>query len=350
LFTGAALGGEAAPIGAWWRTLPSAVQPAPMQVFEVREDGACITWGPEYMQDRASCTLRLGVISFRSVVNPMIGGEIPVSFQGNDHMAFWLGPPINQRQDWTRVSWSPFFESREVGGRSVAGNIGLLVRATVAASRAWRPDALPDRLQLRVMKNKEPEVTLDAYAPSDGAAVRYTITRYEIKTWPYQGQVGHTSKFPPDFLDLPRVVKVGQELGHKGALTSAGIGPSTTHWHLRFAGETYGVVLDSATGEPTIDESEAQYIADYNRQWDGAIAGLRRRFAPPPARSAVDDIIDFWPTPTDPSENSNPNPIIGDDDYGPGPQNAWDRGDMGAYERYQRGEATGDDCNRYGGC
>lgn len=177
----------------------------------------------------------------------------------------------------------PFFESRAVGGQSVAGNIGLLVRATVAASRAWRPDALPDRLQLRVMKNKEPEVTLDVYAPSDGAAVRYTITRYEFKAWPYQGQVGRAPKFPPEF--LPRVVKAAQELGHKEALTSAGIGPTTTHWHLSFAGETYGVVLDSATGEPTIDESEAQYIADYNRKWDRAIAGLRRRFAPPLARS-----------------------------------------------------------------
>jgi hypothetical protein len=137
---------------------------------------------------------------------------------------------------------------------------------------------MPERLELRAMKNRDMRATLDLCSPSDGACLRVLVTRYTVAMTPYQTPRGRIPVFPATFLDLARVVEIARGLGFDGGLKRASIGLGSPNWGLQFTGGqrgTAGLVLDGVTGKRiTVDINAV--MADYNRQWDEAIANLRR--------------------------------------------------------------------------
>jgi hypothetical protein len=269
-------------VGAWWRQLPNAAGPPVLQVFELRSDGVFVTYGPEYLQDRGRYSLAPGIIHVESALNPKIAGDMGYQLQQPDHLTLMLGPPLNQVQEWRRVAWPPYFDDARVGGRSAPKNVDTLIKRVVFNARdIWRPDAAPQRLVFEVMKNHDMRATVDLCSPSDGACQRLQITRFDFKVVPYQTPPGARGGFPAAFLDLAEAVEIAQGLGFDGELKKASIGLGSPNWGLVFTGSSNGqagIVVDGVTGEPVVNDMNA-VMADYNRQWDEAIEGLRRVFA-----------------------------------------------------------------------
>jgi hypothetical protein len=155
----------------------------------------------------------------------------------------------------------------------------LIERKVLAAREQWRPDAVPVRLELEAMKNLELEATLDLTSPSTGAGLRLFVTRFQVKVVPYQVPPGPVVALPAEFLDLSRAVEAALRLGYDGSVKRARLtlGPEGPTWGFQFAGGSgkAGLVLNAVTGE-RVTHDMSVVMADYNRQWDEAIAGLRR--------------------------------------------------------------------------
>ena len=269
-------------VGAWWRFLPNAAGPPALQVFELRDDGVFVTHGVAYLQDRGRYRFDAGTLSVESDLDPRLRGVMAYALTGADNLTLLLGPPLNQRQDWTRVDWPQHFSLAVVGGHEVPNAlVALVTRSVYGARQGWQPDAVPERLHLEATKNRELQATLDLYAPATGRNLRLTISRFETRVHPYQTPARRRPAFPIDFLDLPEIVRAAQALGYDGRPDRADLLVDPTGratWGLRFAGAGRGkggVVLDALTGK-RITVSANEIMADYNRQWDEAIAGINR--------------------------------------------------------------------------
>lgn len=265
-------------VGAWWRELPGPTRPSATQIFELRPDGIYVTFAPQHLQDRGRYHLDARTLHVESDLNPALKGAMGYRLEGSDHLTLTLGPPLNQVQEWKRVGWPPNFDIATVGSHVVPSNVNAMVSRMVLTVRDWwRADALPERLEFQLMNNLDMRATLDLCSPSDGACLRALITRYEVDLNPYQTPAGRTPVFPAAFLDLAEVVRIAHGLGYRGRLTKAGIGLGSPHWGLRFTGGppgTAGLLLNGITGaRVTHDMNEV--MADYNRNWDEALARLR---------------------------------------------------------------------------
>lgn len=272
--------GAADVTGAWWRLLPGPAGAPRLQVWELRPDGEFITHGPAQLQDRGRYAVSQGVIHVESALNPAQRGDIGFRMTGQNAMTLAIPPPLNQVQQWKRVGWAQEFELASIGTSTVPEGVDRMVTRTVAEMRgAWRPDALPERLELRPIRNGDMQATLDLCSPSDGACLRVSITRFARQLAPYQRKPGPRRGFPATFMDLSRAVKISRGLGYDGRLTRARIGFGSPDWGLSFRGGrpgTAGLVLDAITGKPVVHDMN-QVMADYNRQWDEVLANLRQR-------------------------------------------------------------------------
>jgi hypothetical protein len=283
-------------VGAWWRRLPASGGAGALQVWDLRPDGSFVTFAPEALQDRGRYRVGSGTIHVASELNPALKGDLRYRLRGKNAMTITIGPPLNQVQAWARVTWPENFDLADVGGHPVPSGIDQMVTRMVAASRArWRPDALPERLELRAMKNRDMQATLDICSPKDGACQRLRITRYKVDISQYQTPPGRRIGFPAKFMDLARAAGTARGLGHDGRLARARIGLGSPHWGLTFTGGSKGkasVVLDGVTGKRVVHDMNV-VMADYNRQWDEAIAGLQRRFGSVKPGSNTDDCGPF---------------------------------------------------------
>jgi hypothetical protein len=268
-------------VGAWWRLLKVPGRATEFQVWELRPDGTFVSFGPDMLQDRGRFEAHSGTIDVTSELDRARRGERRYRLRGRDAMTIITGPPLNQVQEWTRVTWPANFDLADVGGRPVPGGIDRMVTRMVSAARVrWRPDAVPERLALQPMKNRDMRATLDLCSPGDGACRRVIITRFKLDVVSYRTKPGRHAVLPPRFMDLAAAVRRARGLGADGRLVRAEIGDGAPHWGLRFAGGKKGaasVRLDGVTGAPVTRDMRV-VTADTHRQWDEALANVGRRF------------------------------------------------------------------------
>jgi hypothetical protein len=268
-------------VGAWWRLLKVPGRANELQIWELRPDGTFVSFGPDTLQDRGRFDAHAGTIDVVSDLGHVRRGERRYRLRGRDDMTVILPPPLRQIQEWTRVTWPANFELADVGSQPVPGGIDRMVTRLVAYARArWRPDAVPERLELQPMKNRDMRATLDLCSPADGACRRVDVTRYGVDVVPYQAKLGRHGILPPRLMDVAAAVRRARGLGADGRLVRAEIGDGAPHWDLRFAGGKKGgtsLLLDGVTGARVTRDTRV-VAADIHRQWDEALANLGRRF------------------------------------------------------------------------
>jgi hypothetical protein len=194
-----------------------------------------------------------------------------------------------------------------------------------------------------------PSVRLNFFSPATGLGLWVTVSTEGTSL--FGAGRGGGIAIPNGFLDLPQAWAVARQYGVQPPLERAMLRvwppqgrPPVLAWTVSGAGA--GVNIDGVVGN-LLEGDLSGYIADYNAQWEAAIAGLRRLLASP--RSSSPSFPDFGSD--GPSSSSSPS--SGDDgpsgtDYGTASQNSWEANDMAAYDRIQSGTPTGDDCYRYG--
>ncbi len=261
---------------------------------------------------------------------------------------------------WRRIMPELTLSTMEVSGQQVPTDLPALVERARTVAWSWRPDA-----ELRVLDFDRPdsnqsgaslEVDLGFVSPATGAGLSVTVATDGTRFFAHDVVTWGSDPIPDGFLDLPVVWAIGRQHGLQPPLDRAGLkvwrpgdGEPVLAWGLSAArGEPRGLNIDGVTGGK-LDGDLSGYVAQYNAQWEAAVAGLRRLFARPAPRSSGSSSSDFsWGD----SSSSNSS----DDDSGSGSssgydtasQNSWSAGDMPAYDRIQSGTPTGDDCYRYG--
>lgn len=172
------------------------------------------------------------------------------------------------------------FETVAMDGKRVPSDLpALTMFALLNVAQPWRPDALPIRLDVNELGRRFDgyEVKLSFLSPSDGSGLIVLFRPGSIMQLDAGRANWGTRPFPPEFIDLPTALRAAHDAGLPGALVRAeltvweGYGPT---WRLRTqSGKVLGQ-FSAVTGERFLGDVTG-YVADYNAQWDAAIAGIR---------------------------------------------------------------------------
>ena len=255
---------------------------------------------------------------------------------------------------WHRREPSLRLEVASVNAQLVPVEVPAITDAARALARKWQPDALLSMIDYERPGSPNPQppsLRLSFFSPSTGLGMWVTVDTEGTRF--FGASRGGGIAIPNGFLDLPQAFAVARQYGVQPPLERAMLRVWTPQgsepvlaWSV--SGNGGGINIDAVEGS-RLEGDLSGYIADYNAQWEAAVAGLRRLLARPGSSSpgffASDD--DSWSIPSSSSSSSGGDDSPSGPDYGTASQNSWSVGDWGAYDRIQSGTPTGDDCYRY---
>ncbi len=214
----------------------------------------------------------------------------------------------------------------------------------------WQPDALLSMIDYERPDSPNPQppsVRLNFFSPSTGLGLWITVNTEGTSF--FGASRGGGIAIPNGFLDLPQAWAVARQYGVPPPLERAMLRVWTPQgsdpvlaWTVSGGGT--GIIIDAVEGN-RLEGDLSGYIAEYNAQWQAAIAGLRRLLARPRSSSSSSSSFNGGDSS---SSSSSSDDSSGGPDYGTGSQNSWEAGDWGAYDRFQSGTPTGEDCSNYG--
>ena len=255
---------------------------------------------------------------------------------------------------WHRREPSLQLEVASVNAQLVPTGVPAITEAARALARRWQPDALLSMIDYERPDSPNPQppsARLNFFSPSTGLGLWITVGTEGTSF--FGASRGGGIAVPNGFLDLPQAWAVARQYGVQPPLDQAMLrvwtpegGDPVLAWTVSGTGS--GINVDAVEGN-RLEGDLSGYIADYNAQWDAAVAGLRRLLARPHSSgpSFADFGCDSWSSSSGNDSSSSDQGPSGPD-YGTASQNSWEAGDMGAYDRIQSGTPTGDDCYRYG--
>jgi hypothetical protein len=282
----AAAGVDPAIAGAWELSFTDAMGKTHRYVMEFRNDGT-YTYHDQAKGHSGTYQALNGTWSGQSYPGQRLwkdGGTY--SFPDKDTLHL-KGATVTTA--WKRVKDKIYFVTEQIGSERIPKYVPRLVAAAlIKEARPWRNDAVPVGVRFLRTKYHSPYLRVHFASPSDGALMHIDVHQFERTTFHYKtGGAGHTYKktfgaTPPVFVDLPEAVKIAQRHGVRGSLNDAWLREferGHRAWSLGFQsggrGET--VNIEATTGV-VIKGELTNVIADYNKQWDEALANLRKLF------------------------------------------------------------------------
>lgn len=199
---------------------------------------------------------------------------------------------------WTRVAHPPYLPEQLVFGQRVPAAIPFVIQATVAASRQhWHPDAIPTGVSVVPQPTASIQtsrahgipyfsVSVDIYSPSRRSFLEVDISPYSFHV---RTTSGGTKPLPlaAAFVDLSKAIETARQHGMRAPFQKASMmnwGRWGTVWTIRAGppnGDATGLyrVLSSGHIVPPGTGPMSDYVAQYNAQWNRAVAGLRNLLA-----------------------------------------------------------------------
>ena len=255
---------------------------------------------------------------------------------------------------WHRREPALRLEVASVNAQLVPVEVPAITDAARALARNWQPDALLSMIDYERPDSPNPQppsVRMSFFSPSTGLGMWVTVDTEGTRF--FGASRGGGIAIPNGFLDLPQAFAVARQYGVQPPLGRAMLRVWTPQgsepvlaWTVSGAGS--GINIDAVEGS-RLEGDLSGYIADYNAQWEAAVAGLRRLLSQPRSSSPSSfGSDDSWLS----SPSSSSGPSSGDSpsgpDYSTASQNSWEAGYWAPYDRIQSGTPTGDDCYRYG--
>jgi hypothetical protein len=282
IFLGTAAGGLAADeasgiVGTWTTVMPD--NAGGQRIFlQVRRDGSYTLYSSVYgsagkfeVTPPNRWSLSAATTTYSDQGTFRLAGENKLMLTGR------LGTG-----EWRRVTMPPYFDEITAFGQRVpAGVRSFVFTAVISAREDWQSDAIP--VMLRV--TPEPaghgpayfQITLSLYSPSTGAGRQIVAAPYSREVRDIQ--TGQLSKHPitSNFVDLLKAIEIAHRNGMNGALKEALMLDWPQHgsvWQIHGNGKMYQV---AAAGE-IVHGDVTGYVAQYNAQWNRAVAGLQKMF------------------------------------------------------------------------
>ena len=262
---------------------------------------------------------------------------------------------------WHRRDPALTLKLAQVASRPIPEGVPELADRASALALTWQPDAALARVEFQAAEmNLGARLAMRFTSMRSGNGLSITTTPQGTSFFVLRGGGGSSDAIPPGFLDLPEAWGIARQEGVPPPLKRAtlsiwhppGQDPVLAWTFTSAQGNARGGQIDGATGV-VLEGDLSGYVAAYNAQWQQAIAGLRRLFA----RAAPHGHGSAFSSGGGSSSSSS-----GSGDSGGGSsdngddwaretalQNAWEAGDMPAYERIQNGEASWGDTSEYGG-
>jgi hypothetical protein len=247
----------------------------------------------------------------------------------------------------------------QVGADHIPEGVPEVAAAAARDAARWQPDAILQRVEFKpAQMNLGTRVTLRFGSSGSGNGLSLTVSPQGTSFFVLRGGGGTADAIPQGFLDLPQAWAVARQqgvpppLGHASLqIWHPGGGEAVLAWSLASAQRNApSAQIDGATGV-VLEGDLSGYVAQYNAQWQQAIAGLRRLFARPASRHGGGGLHYGTGSGYASSGSGEAGTGGGTDDWARSTamQNAWEAGDMGAYDRIQNGESTWEDQSNYGG-
>lgn len=345
------------PVGIWEHRYSDAVGQAYRDVMDLRADGTYVVHAAGWMADRGRYTLDGDSLSLQSDTDARHTLTLQAAFRYGHMLLSWVPPgfeaqaqQFRKTDEWVPVAGPPNFPTVAIDGRAVPASLPeTMASALQDIAVPWQSDALPVSIDVEELPNRNFEVDFGFYSPAAYEGMTVRMTAYDLKTNTFDQSRPDAAPLPPDFLDLPRIVADAKTAGVQGPLKRANLRLYDTYgavWGLSTVAE--GAWIDAASGE-RINEDVTGYIASYNAQWDRINAQWRAMFKGRAARphsfssSSSGDSSSSYSDSGDGGGDGYEEP-----DYSTGLQNSWEQGDWDAYDRYQSGTPSDDDCYNYG--
>jgi hypothetical protein len=171
-----------------------------------------------------------------------------------------------------------------MNGQQVPRDLPALVRAGADLARQWRRDAVLVELNVKPIDGSRRTflVEQDYYSPSTRGGLWVMAGQPGVPAAMEAGPVTwSTTPLPASFIDLPRAIEVARKNGLAGAIDGAKLivwRPAKREpvlaWTIAPADGVGAYFVEGLSGV-YLPGDVTGYTAEYNRQWDAAVAHLR---------------------------------------------------------------------------
>lgn len=187
-------------------------------------------------------------------------------------------PKLTDVSHWKRIDAAPYLLTERVGNDSVPMGLDVQLTQELAAARVWQSDAYPVSLEISEYGPGFYKVQMSFQSHKSERSLNVVLTPHfsDSRILPITG--GGSKAIPANFVDLPQALKRAQDLGFQGPLRDADLRFYPQYgavWMILGHRGGKGVTLAAETGNP-ITKDVTGTIANYNAQWDKAIAGLKK--------------------------------------------------------------------------
>ncbi|MGD9851966.1 MAG: hypothetical protein AB7T38_11910 [Nitrospirales bacterium] len=274
-------------VGAWQIMVPLGILPPQLHIIEFWEDGTYI-YSAGTHGERGGYSAVKGVLTFRNNSQKYWWGDkITYQLPDPDHLVITQTkavPPLPGRPPHitlsgtlTRIKHDSFIATKPLGGQNIPSNLPGMGKFAFLLAQRWRDDAIPVVIDARLKGHGEFFLVFTFYSPKTRAGLQIPMERYWIGWREVANARWGTKAIPLDFVDLPAAVQTARAEGVTNPILSMELrvwdpGPL---WTLH-AGKQ-AIPLHAISGKRHFGTRDAS-IEDYNKQWNQAVANLKKRF------------------------------------------------------------------------
>ena len=274
-------------VGAWQIMVPLGILPPQLHIIEFWKDGTYI-YSAGTDGERGGYIAEKGVLTFQKGSQKYWWGDTTTyKLPDSDHLVITQTkavPPLPGRPPHitlsgtlTRIKHPSYIATEFIDGQNIPTNLPGMGRVAFLLAQRWREDAIPVAIDARLKGHGEFFLVFTFYSPKTRDGLQMPMERYWIGSREVANARWGTKAIPLDFVDLPAAVRTARAEGVTNPILSMELrvwdpGPLWT-----LSASKQAIPLHAVTGKRHFGRRDSS-IEDYNKQWDQAIAGVKRLF------------------------------------------------------------------------